>query len=119
MSLDSSELPPAGTQRATQPRPAGTCPIKQQIEQQASNSPPGTPHLCQPETTRGAEDALASSLQLLSRRLAWVFQSRGPTRARGSSRGRASGGGDAGAGLSQHGEQSSAGSQRALKVKGV
>ena len=43
MSLDSSELPPAGTQRATQPRPAGTCPIKQQIEQQASNSPPGTP----------------------------------------------------------------------------
>lgn len=44
--LDSGELPPAGTQWANKPRPAGragspiSCPIKKQIEQPASYSPP-------------------------------------------------------------------------------
>lgn len=91
--LDSGELPPAGTQWANKPRPAGragspiSCPIKKQIEQPASYSPPPVAprHHCQPETTRRAEDVLASSLQLLSRRFMYIFQSTGHTRARGNS----------------------------------
>lgn len=90
--LDSGELPPAGTQWANKPRPAGragspiSCPIKKQIEQPASYRPPVPPHhLCQPETTRRAEDVLASSLQLLSRGFMCIFQSTGHTRAHGNS----------------------------------
>lgn len=82
-------------------------PLKNKSSSQCPTAPRTLvpPISARPQTTGGAEDVSASSLQLLSQRLMWVFQSRGGTGTGGDSCGQASRGagvGDAGAGPSEH-----------------
>lgn len=93
---DSSKLPPTGTQWVTESYPAGglAAPSPASLKSKSSSehpaSPPVLPHLCQPETTGGADDVTASSLQLLSQRLMWIFPKHKSHWGAGNSLGRAS-----------------------------